>query len=258
MAKACILLKKAVSVDENDEAALISALNNSGYSFDEFHVLSQLDKDRIAEMFDALKQSGNPILLLAGYDVGEYLKQPIVSENKRDGQGLLSVFGDTVYELNGKNIEEELVKILKRHKFKISVAESFTGGGIAKRITSVSGASEVYFEGINAYDENSKIKRLGVSETTLSEKGAVSEETAYEMARGLLNTGDCDVAVATTGLAGPNSDGSGKPVGLCYISVGTKRGIKVYRYLFDGTRREITEKAIEYALFHVFTTLKEV
>jgi PncC family amidohydrolase len=153
-------------------------------------------------------------------------------------------------------MEEQLVNALKLRRRKLSVAESFTGGGIAKRITSVSGASEVYFEGLNTYNENAKIKRLGVSEYTLRTLGAVSDQTAYEMAYGLLNTGDCDIAVATTGLAGPKSDRSQLPVGLCYIAVGTKERIRVYRYIFEGDRQEITEKAINYALFLAYKQIK--
>ena len=167
--------------------------------------------------------------------------------------------GDTVYALNtDSTLEEQLVALLKLRRRKISVAESFTGGGIAKRITSVSGASEVYFEGLNTYDELSKIKRLGVSEYTLQTAGAVSDQTAYEMATGLLDTGCCDIAIATTGLAGPKSDRSMLPVGLCFIAVGVKEQVLVYRYKFDGNREEITEKAINYALYLAYKHLKKL
>ena len=165
---------------------------------------------------------------------------------------------DTVYALNDVSLEEQLVEILKLRKKKISVADSFTGGGIARRITSVSGASAVYFEGLNTYDEKSKMKRLGVSDVGLRTVGAVSDQTAYEMALGLLNTGDCDIAIATTGLAGPKSDRSMLPVGLCFIAVGTKEKVYVYRYKFDGDRTAITEKAINYALFTAFKQLKNI
>ncbi len=166
--------------------------------------------------------------------------------------------GDTVYALNDVSLEEQLVTLLKLRNKKLSVAESFTGGGLARRITSVSGASAVYFEGINAYDERSKMKRLGVSEYNLRTAGAVSDQTAYEMVLGLLNTGDCDIAIATTGLAGPKSDRSMLPVGLCYIAVGTKEKIYVYRYKFDGKRKDITEKGINYALFMAYKHLKNI
>ncbi len=165
---------------------------------------------------------------------------------------------ECVYAMEDIRLEERLVHLLKLRGKKLSVAESFTGGGVAKRITSVSGASEVYFEGLNTYAEEAKTSRLGVSQYVLRTAGAVSDQTAYEMALGLLNSGNCDLAIATTGLAGPNTDRSALPVGVCFIAAGTKEKIYVYRYKFDGDRKGITEKAINYALFLGYKTLKNV
>ncbi len=182
--------------------------------------------------------------------------------SKMTVDGVIRLFADgledSVYAVGDTSLEEQLVTLLKVRGKRLSVAESFTGGGIARRITSVSGASEVYFEGLNTYDEDAKRKRLGVAEYTLRTAGAVSDETAYQMALGLLSSGDCDFAIATTGLAGPKSDKSMLPVGLSYIAVGTKEKIFVYRYKFEGTRREITEKAIQYALFLAYKKLKDL
>ena len=164
----------------------------------------------------------------------------------------------SLYALGDATLEEQVVSLLKLRGKRLSVAESFTGGVLSRRIVSVSGASEVFFEGLNTYNELSKIKRLGVRPETLQTKGAVSEQTAYEMAVGLLNTGDCDMAIATTGLAGPNSDGSGLPVGLCFIAVGSRERIRVYQYNFSGSRKEITEKAINYALYLAYKQLKDI
>ena len=165
---------------------------------------------------------------------------------------------DSIYAMDDTPLAEQLVALLKLRGKKISVAESFTGGGIAKKLTSVAGASEVYFEGLNTYDELSKIKRLGVSQYTLTTMGAVSDQTAYEMAAGLIATGDCDISIATTGIAGPKSDRSMQPIGLCYIAVGTKERVFVYRYKFDGTRDEITQTAIHYALYQAYKLLKKM
>lgn len=165
---------------------------------------------------------------------------------------------DCIFALEDISLEEQLVRLLKLRGRKLSVAESFTGGGVSRRIVSVSGASQVFFEGLNTYDELAKVKRLGVSEYTLKTMGAVSDQTAYEMATGLLNTGNCDISIATTGLAGPNTDRSMLPVGLCFISVGVKDRVFVYRYKFDGTREEITETAINYALFLAYKQLKNI
>ena len=182
--------------------------------------------------------------------------------SKRLSEDVLRIFAEgleeSIYALDGTLLPAQLVWLLKLRDKKISVAESFTGGGIARKLTSVSGASEVYFEGLNTYSELSKMKRLGVSEYTLKTFGAVSEQTAYEMAAGLMATGDCDICITTTGIAGPNTDRSNLPVGLCYLAVGTAERVYVYRYKFDGSREEITETAINYALFLAYKQLKNM
>ena len=165
-------------------------------------------------------------------------------------------FPDNLYALDDTPIEKRLCELLKLRGKKISVAESFTGGGVGRRIVSVPGASEVYFEGVNAYNCDAKIKRLNVSPYTLNTLGAVSDQTAYEMCAGLLSTGDCNAAIATTGLAGPKSDDSGLPVGLCFLAAGAEGKIYIARHIFTGTREEITEKAINHALFWAYRHLK--
>ncbi len=180
--------------------------------------------------------------------------------SKRLADDVLRLFAEglaeNAYALDDTPLAEQLVYLLKLRGKKISLAESFTGGGIASKIVSVPGASDVYFEGLNTYHEQSKMKRLGVREYTLRSYGAVSDQTAYEMAAGLIATDACDISIATTGLAGPKSDRSEQPVGLCYIAIGTKEKVLVYRYKFDGNREDITNKAINYALFLAYKQLK--
>ncbi|MBO4323410.1 MAG: CinA family protein [Clostridia bacterium] len=151
-------------------------------------------------------------------------------------------------------IQEELVAALKAKKLKISTAESFTGGEIARRIVGVSGASEVFIEGIVAYSERAKTKRLGVKNSTLEKFKPVSEEVASEMLGGIEK--DCDLAISTTGLAGPNSDDSGFPVGLCFIGVSFKGKRTIYKYNFTGNRNEIVSKGAETALLLALDKIK--
>lgn len=146
--------------------------------------------------------------------------------------------------------QEELVSLLKEKNLKLSVAESFTGGLISEKIVSVSGASEVFYEGMVCYNAQSKIDRLNVKESTISEKGVVSSETAFEMATGLLKTGNCDVAIATTGYSDVNEDD--KQIGLCYVAVGFEGKIAVSKNVFDGTRRRIMDRASNKALEMAF------
>ncbi|MGN0817610.1 MAG: CinA family protein [Candidatus Coproplasma sp.] len=163
---------------------------------------------------------------------------------------------DYVYALEDVSLARRLFQLLKLRRMRISVAESFTGGGIAKKLVEVPGVSEVYFEGLNTYANQSKMGRLGVQELTLKQFGAVSEQTACEMAEGLIKTGNCDISIATTGIAGPKSDNTLKPVGLAYIAIGTQDGVSVYKFNFKGDRAAITAKAINQALFLAYKTIK--
>ena len=91
-----------------------------------------------------------------------------------------------IYAMENISLAKRLFQILQLRRLKISVAESFTGGGLGKKLVDVPGISEVYFEGLNTYSNEAKTERLGVNELTLKQYGAVSEQTAYEMAEGLL------------------------------------------------------------------------
>lgn len=171
-------------------------------------------------------------------------------------RGVVGKLRGYVYALEDIPLAEQLFRLLKLRRMKIAVSESFTGGGVGKRLVEVPGVSEVYFEGLNTYSNAAKMQRLGVSELTLNQRGAVSAETAYQMAEGLLKTGNCDVAVSTTGIAGPKSDNTLKPVGLAYIGIGVGNDIAVYKFNFKGDRQAVTEKAINHALFLTYKTLK--
>ncbi len=152
-----------------------------------------------------------------------------------------------IYAETDISLQEQLFNLLSLRRGVLSTAESFTAGRIASAVISVPGASAVFHEGIVAYSNAAKEVRLRVSRDTLKEHGAVSRETAYEMALGLLD--HADYAVATTGIAGPASDDTEKPVGLCYIAVGTTEGIHIHKFNFRGTREEITERAKTAALY---------
>lgn len=114
---------------------------------------------------------------------------------------------------------KEAVKILENRKKTLALAESCTGGLVSKLITDVSGASAVYEGGVCSYSNSVKMKILGVKEETLRTFGAVSENTAREMSQGVRKALGADIGVGITGIAGPLSDGTNKPVGLIYISV---------------------------------------
>lgn len=138
------------------------------------------------------------------------------------------------------SIEKQTVELLKSKKLKLATAESCTGGLISKRITDVSGSSEVFEGGVVCYSNRFKENVLGVSPETLKIYGAVSRETAREMVKGVLSLTKADIAVAVTGIAGPSSDDTNKPVGLVYIAVSDGKSTIVKKLLnnFTGDVRE--------------------
>ena len=135
--------------------------------------------------------------------------------------------GRYIYGVDVDTIEGAVVERLRTRGMTVAFAESCTGGLIGKRITNVSGASKVFDCGIISYSNEIKHRILGVSEEALKEYGAVSAEVAKQMAKGALAVSGADIAVSVTGIAGPNSDGTSKPVGLSYIALADKDNVWV-------------------------------
>lgn len=150
---------------------------------------------------------------------------------------------DYIYSYEDETIEEVVFKILKKNKMKVAFCESCTGGLISSKFTRIPGASEVFDRAYITYSNLSKMEDLGVSEDTLDKYGAVSKETALEMAKGLLNKTSVDVALSVTGIAGPSGGTETKPVGLVYIGICTKDSSKVVESLFGGDRVSIQNRA---------------
>ncbi len=165
---------------------------------------------------------------------------------------------EDIYAEYDVSLEQRLFDVLTLKNLKLSVAESFTSGKIASSIIENSGASKIFHEGIICYSNKSKVKRLNVKVDDLVREGAVSSIVAYQMALGLLQQPECDVAIATTGIAGPKSDDTEKPVGLCYIAVGMRDGIHTYKFNLTGNRKTITLKAKNKALFLTIKKLKNL
>jgi nicotinamide-nucleotide amidase len=145
-------------------------------------------------------------------------------------------------------LEEKVGLILTRLGLTLVTAESCTGGLVAHRLTNVPGSSNYVLGGIVAYSNAAKEQFLGVSPVTLEAHGAVSEPTALEMARGVLRAFDADLALATTGIAGPTGATPQKPIGLTYVALAGRAGESVERFVFPGDRLENKERAAEMAL----------
>ncbi len=143
---------------------------------------------------------------------------------------------------------KSLINKLISLNYRISVAESCTGGLVSKMITDISGASAVFDCGVTTYSNEMKTKLLGVKEETLAKYGAVSEQTAKEMALGSKELAKSDIAVSVTGIAGPNNDGSKKPVGTVCIGIATAEKCYATTFVFAGSRAEIRKLSAKMAL----------
>lgn len=158
-------------------------------------------------------------------------------------------FGKAVYTTDAdETLEMALTKLLIKKKYTMTTAESCTGGMIAARMVNAPGVSAVLKSGFITYANEAKEELLGVSHDTLEKFGAVSRETAEEMAEGAVKAAHTDVAVAVTGIAGPDGGTKEKPVGLVYIGVNVRGNVEVREYHFSGSRQKIRESVTAAAL----------
>lgn len=175
-------------------------------------------------------------------DEAKKILKPVVKEIKKR-------FGHAVYTTDEtETLEDVVVRLLTKYDLTVTTAESCTGGLLAARLVNVPGASEVFRQGFITYSNKAKRKILDVSKTTLRKYGAVSEQTAKEMATGGVFATDADICVAVTGVAGPDGGTPEKPVGLVYIACYMKDSVQVEEYHFNGNREKIREQTAVQAL----------
>lgn len=157
-------------------------------------------------------------------------------------------------------IEEQIVSYFKENNLWIATAESCTGGLISKRITDVPGASSVFGYGVCTYANDAKVKLLGVSEETLKLYGAVSEPVAMQMAEGLLKLSGADVAVCTTGMASPGNLPTEKPVGMVFVGIASRFGVRVIELSLGElkTREKIRNASADSALMQALSEAKKI
>jgi PncC family amidohydrolase len=147
-----------------------------------------------------------------------------------------------------EKLEVIVGQLLAERKLKLATAESCTGGLLGHRITNVPGSSDYFEGGIVAYSYEAKERLLGVHHDTLYEHGAVSAETALEMARGARKVFGTDIGIAVTGIAGPGGGLPGKPVGLVFIALSARSGERVERFVWDDDREGNKSRSAEAAL----------
>jgi len=145
-------------------------------------------------------------------------------------------------------VAEHLVELLKVSGLTCATAESCTGGGVGSAITAVPGSSAVFAGGVISYSNDVKREVLGVKPETLASVGAVSSETAAQMADGVRRLLKTDLAVSLTGIAGPDGGSAEKPVGLVWFGLATPEGVRTEKVIFSGDRARVREQAVVHAL----------
>ncbi|MFO7295753.1 MAG: competence/damage-inducible protein A [Clostridia bacterium] len=207
-----------------------------------------IGESAVEEMIkDLLENQSNPTIApLASY--GEVtLRLTVKCHRSQDPLELIKPvedeirrrLGEAVYGVDDDRLETVVAKLLKEKGLTLAVAESCTGGLISNMLTDVPGISENLLEACVTYSNQAKIKRLGVKPETLEAYGAVSPQTAQEMAEGILKTSGADIGLAVTGIAGPGGGSPEKPVGLAYIAIAAGNHVEVNRIYNQGNRKRI-------------------
>jgi len=214
-----------------------------------------LDEPRITELFKELPGRELSVSVFSGPD-GVDVKLTAVSPTLNSARDALeeatgraaALLGDYCYATGDTGMEETVARLLTEKKLTIATAESCTGGLIAKRLTDVPGSTAYMERGVVTYSNLSKVELLGVSDATLQAHGAVSRETAQEMAEGMRWNSKTDLGLSVTGIAGPTGGTPEKPVGLVYIGMATADGVTVKVCNFKGSRAEIRYATSQRAL----------
>jgi nicotinamide-nucleotide amidase len=165
---------------------------------------------------------------------------------------------DTLFSDDGTSVDEQVVTMLKERELKIATAESCTGGLMASRLTEVPGSSEYVLGGIVAYENEVKIRTVGVEQATIDRVGAVSEEVAIELADGACRQLGADVGIGITGIAGPGGGTPDKPVGtVCFcVAVPAEDRRLTRRIVLPGSRADVRDRSTTVALHLVRRLLR--
>ena len=210
----------------------------------------------VAEQLDDLLQMDDPTVAPYAKEGEMMLRVTTIATSEDEANKKMApalkrikeVVGDSIYGYDDIPLENVVYNILKEKNLTLTTAESCTGGLIGSIITNVPGVSSYYKEGIVTYSNEAKIKYLNVNEETLNKYGAVSEQTACEMAEGALKNADAHIAVAVTGIAGPDGGTKEKKVGLVYIAVADKENTVAEKFQFTGNRQKVRRLAAKNAI----------
>lgn len=198
-----------------------------------------------------------------GYTLNTYvddgcirLKATATTQNSDDAQRLIEMkdkevkelFGELIFSEEKESLAECVGRLLLEKDVTIATAESCTGGLLAGKLTGLAGISKVFIGGGVTYANEAKMKMLGVKKQTLEKYGAVSKQTAEEMARGIAQYYNTDIGIGITGIAGPGGASSEKPVGLVYIGICFKGECEVIKNIHNGNRERVRARSVSEAL----------
>lgn len=208
------------------------------------------------EIMDIIKEQSNPTIAPYAKESEVTLRITAKAKNEEDAMKLINPVinkikervGSYIYSEGERSLEDTVAKILVDNNLTISVAESCTGGMVSSNLINYPGISSVFMEGCITYSNDAKIKSLGVKEETLKKFGAVSEETAREMAEGIARRYNTNIGISTTGIAGPEGGTKEKPVGLVYFGIYINGETIVKKYIFNGDRNQIRIRATKTVL----------
>lgn len=222
------------------------------YKMGEAKIFNELCPSLWTDLEDFGDVSSLPVL--SGVNIGVNLKDV----SKKDE--LINFVKSTklnklIWNIGPESLEEVIINKAKSKKLKIGFAESCTGGLVSSKITDVSGSSSVFWGSVISYSNDVKKKSLNVDGESLKDHGSVSVEVAKEMAYGARRTLGVDIAISTTGIAGPNGGSENKPVGTVCIGISTKNKTEAFRLEFKGNREILKERFAKAALYKLLEVL---
>lgn len=228
-------------------------------TFEESYGLYQISVDEVTKIIKDKVPCNRSVSCKIDTDTGSIFVRFSTSESKHLNR-VIKVFKKQfepyIYTLPNQTLEEAFLETMLKNKAKVSVGESITGGLVASRIISVSGASKIIENGFVVYSDDAKTRVLGIDSELIKKHDAVSKEVAKEMMISIFNQTSSDVVITTTGLAGPGGGTEEIPVGTVFIGIKVFDKEEVYHQVFDGDRESIRQKASAFALEKVIYLLR--
>ena len=210
-----------------------------------------------SELSDLIKEQTNPTIAPYAKEGEVHIRVTAKGKTRNEAKSLVEPlvkemyhrFGDFIFtDKEEVTLEQSVVELLKKHRLTLCTVESCTGGLLAGRIINVGGVSDVFRQGFITYSNEAKMELVDVKQSTLEAHGAVSPETAKEMAQGATKRYQSKIAVSITGIAGPDGGSEEKPVGLVYIGYDIEGHVFAKEFHLTGNRSKIRETSVANAL----------